>query len=104
MNKIEITDPVHRAMLDQWRGMMQVASYASRAAKEFKVVGMTIMNDLIAGEVDKRGAEMKIKNITLAMKNGFDPDTESLLLAHEDGRFFLKTEPLDLMEQTEAQS
>lgn len=94
MLDIEITDPNHLA--DYWMGlgMLEAHQYAVKKAKECKVVGMGLMADLLQANAARTMERVKLQNIMLAFKNGFDPDTSTLVLKNVKGRVFIAAEPL----------
>lgn len=47
MEKIEITDPFHRAMAARFEGMRHLADLLAKRAKEYGIVGMGVASDLV---------------------------------------------------------
>lgn len=103
MERIEITDRTHLMMLHHWAGLLDAAEHATAAAKRSGVVGMTIMAEMIQAQANEYGAGVKMKNVILAMQNGFDPKREKLILQSSDGFFYLEGEAFDLLEQIESE-
>jgi hypothetical protein len=95
MLKIEITDPEHISDYWLWLGMMEAAHFTNEKTKVHKIVGMNLMNELLQGHVCKAGERVRLQNIKLAARNGFDFDRLSLMVRNEKGRVYLEGEPLE---------
>ncbi|TAL90938.1 MAG: hypothetical protein EPN62_00975 [Candidimonas sp.] len=102
MERIEITDKHHLALIWTCIGASNVAEALRKAADKAKVVGMTIAADLAVAKAEEAAVQMKIKNVVLAMRNGLDPDKERLIMETSKGNVFLISELFDLIEESDA--
>ncbi|WP_157266471.1 hypothetical protein [Azohydromonas aeria] len=95
MLKIEITDPEHLSDLWMWMGHLEAHEWAKKKSDAAKVVGMALMTDLLEGRCSQVGERVRIKNIRLAVKNGFNIETHALHLENAGGRAYLVAHPYD---------
>lgn len=92
-NSVEITDPNHLADIWHAMGVMHAAKLARKWAEKHKIVGMTLMADLLEADALKAETRFKFQNIGLAAKHGMDFTHGSLSLRTDGGSVLLVLEP-----------
>lgn len=94
MKEFEIIDDYHKFLNARAMAFGELSDFANKIAKEHRIVGMTLLAQMVEGEAQLAKLKAGLRNVALACGHGFDEDSEMLTMDFHHGRYMLVAKPL----------
>lgn len=100
MEKIVITD--HKHLRDIWHTMGLIEAYEilKDLRKKYPLPGLALAEATIGHKAEGARSRMTIENIRVALGQGFDLNTENLVLGNSETETWLFSEPADSLPES----